>query len=419
MPFSDTFDCIYGNIKQCLLKYDYLCSRADELFGSVPIMSNVLNSILQAHFVIADLTGQNANVFYELGVAHSFKDAHNIILISQKVEDIPFDIRHLRTIVYNESNIKYLTSNILKAIGENSHHYTFFEALQKKAIISTIHDDRYDYLDTLQESLNGKIGIVTDLLNGHTQPYDEGVVKEVFDCCLGVLYSSSAIGKRNELRGLMNFISSLVCQCEKFVYSHEIANHILYEVKLENYSIEKNEILHLQTEFAISLATNKVYFNKAMSWIVDYFKKSKSATVDLNRYNLERFLLTSEDIEVDSVVVNSMFHESYYVREHMADIIGEKGISSGVDALTIQLEREENIYTSSSIITALGKLRNKSAYGSIVDWFKKNEDKIIRTQHFFILKHIHRSFMNMSINDEFTERFESKYAEHLTPLAIF
>jgi hypothetical protein len=419
MPFSDTFDFIYGEIKQNLSKHDYLCSRADELFGSVPIMSNVLKSILQSHFVIADLTGQNANVFYELGVAHSFKDAHNIILIAQKVDDVPFDIRHLRTIIYNESNIKYLTANILKAIAENSHYYTFFEALQKKAIISSIHDDKYDYLETLQDSLGDKLSIVTDLLNGHTDPYDENAVREILDSCLGVLYTASASGDRKQLRGLMNVLGVLICQCGNYLYAHEMTNHLLYEIKLENYSIEKNEILHLQTELAISLATNKIFFNDVMSWIIGYFKRSKSATVDLNRYNLERFLLTSDDIDIDSVIVNSMFHENYYVREHMADMIGEKGILSGVDALTTQLEKEENIYTTSSIITALGKLGNKKGYASIVKWFNNHEEKIIRTQHYFILKHIHISILKLGIRDEFVEKFEKKYAEHLTPLAIF
>ena len=389
MPFSTNFDFIYGEMKQYLLDREYLCSRADELFGSVPIMSNVLKSILQAHFVIADLTGQNANVFYELGVAHSFKDAHNIILIAQRIDDIPFDIRHLRIIIYNEENLKHLTSSVLKVIEENSYYYAFFEALQRKSIISSIHDDKYDYLETLQEHFGVKLSIVTDLLNGHIEPYNEKDAREILDSFLGILYTASADGKRKQLRGLMRVLSILLCQCEDFLYSHDVMTHLLYEIKLENYPIEKNEILHLQSEFAITLATNKVFFNETMSWIVDYFKRSKSATVDLNRYNLERFLLTSDDIDVDAAIVSSILHENYYVREHMADIIGEKGITSGSDALIMQLGREGNIYTTSSIITALGKLGNKKAYPYIVElnrfaeiWFSPQCNPFCSHQNF-------------------------------------
>jgi hypothetical protein len=231
IPFNSKFDLIYGEIKQYLLNNDYLCSRADELFGSVPIMSNVLNGILKAHFVIADLTNQNANVFYELGVAHSFKDAHNIILISQKVDDVPFDIRHLRTIIYSEDNIKHLTSNILKAINDNSHYYNFFEALQKKSLIGSIHDDKSDFLETLQEQFGPNLYIVTDVLNGRTDPYSNDDIRSILDSCLGTLYSVSAGPSRKQLKGIMSVLSALLCQSGEFDYTYVIMNHLLHEIK--------------------------------------------------------------------------------------------------------------------------------------------------------------------------------------------
>jgi hypothetical protein len=52
-------------------------------------------------FLIADLTGRNANVFYELGLAHALKK--DVILITQKIEDVPFDLRHYRCIVYDNT----------------------------------------------------------------------------------------------------------------------------------------------------------------------------------------------------------------------------------------------------------------------------------------------------------------------------
>lgn len=419
MPFSSKYDLIYGEIKRHLLNADLVCNRADEIFGSVPIMSNVLKEILRAHFVIADLTEQNANVFYELGIAHSFKDAHNIILISQNLDDVPFDIRHLSTIIYREENIKHLTSSIYKTIKDNSHFFSFFEALQKYSIINLIHDDKEEFLETIQEFLGTNLPIATGILEGFIDPYSETDIKLVLDSCLGILYSTSVGNSRKHLRGTMAVIAALLCNCEEFKYAHEVMKHLLYEIKLEHYPIGREEIIFLQSDLAVTLATNKVFFTDAISWIIDYFSKSKSGTVDLNRYNLEKFLLTTNDLEVDTAIVNSMLHNNYYVREHMADIIGEKKILSGLTALLMQLGREENIYATSSIITALGKLGDKKAFAEIEKWVQKNEDRIVRTQHFFILKHIHLAFVKMGVSNDFTDNFQTRYAEHLTPLAIY
>lgn len=49
--------------------------------------------------MIADLTGKNANVFYEVGVAHAL--GKEVILITQTMEDVPFDLKALRCIVYS------------------------------------------------------------------------------------------------------------------------------------------------------------------------------------------------------------------------------------------------------------------------------------------------------------------------------
>ena len=81
MPFSEEFDLIYGEIKESLSRSNYICIRVDEISGSIPIINKILTEILKAQFVIADLTNCNPNVFYELGIAHTFKDAENIFFL--------------------------------------------------------------------------------------------------------------------------------------------------------------------------------------------------------------------------------------------------------------------------------------------------------------------------------------------------
>lgn len=74
------------------------CHRADKELASGDIIEHVIDSLSNAHVVIADLTGKNANVFYELGVRHAV--SNRTILIAEGPEHIPFDIRTLRAITY-------------------------------------------------------------------------------------------------------------------------------------------------------------------------------------------------------------------------------------------------------------------------------------------------------------------------------
>ncbi len=102
MPFDTSFDSVYKDIiKKTVEAFSLDCKRADELFGTKPIMSDVWDYIQKAGFLIADLTGRNPNVFYELGLAHAIDK--KVILITQKIEDIPFDLKHYRCVIYENS----------------------------------------------------------------------------------------------------------------------------------------------------------------------------------------------------------------------------------------------------------------------------------------------------------------------------
>src|SRR5579872_5376744 len=72
--------------------------RADELFSSGSVVEQIWEQIEKAKVLLADLTGKNANVFYELGLAHA--RGKPVIFTSGVLEDVPFDLRHLRVIIY-------------------------------------------------------------------------------------------------------------------------------------------------------------------------------------------------------------------------------------------------------------------------------------------------------------------------------
>lgn len=75
--------------------------RADDIERSGSFIKDILEYIAGSFVVIADLSQQNPNVFYELGVRHSLSP--RTILIAQSLEDIPSDLREYRTIIYSTS----------------------------------------------------------------------------------------------------------------------------------------------------------------------------------------------------------------------------------------------------------------------------------------------------------------------------
>lgn len=102
MPFgSEELNDIYNYfVKPSIEKHcDMKCQRGDDMFGSNPIMDDVRQSIQRSRIVVADLTGRNPNVFYEVGIAHTLKK--DVLLLSQSMNDVPFDVRHLRVLVYD------------------------------------------------------------------------------------------------------------------------------------------------------------------------------------------------------------------------------------------------------------------------------------------------------------------------------
>src|SRR6266536_3986727 len=73
--------------------------RADDIQRAGSFIKDILEYVSGAWIIIADLTSQNPNVFYELGVRHSLSP--RTILIAQNLDDIPSDLREYRTIIYD------------------------------------------------------------------------------------------------------------------------------------------------------------------------------------------------------------------------------------------------------------------------------------------------------------------------------
>ncbi len=122
-PFADPLGGYYQSLYEPAIKKAGLSAvRADtDIFGTGKIIDQIWAGINNAKVLVAELTGRNPNVLYELGLAHALRKP--VVLISSNEEDVPFDVRHVRVIYYQMSDpfwgeklIAKIAENIISAI---------------------------------------------------------------------------------------------------------------------------------------------------------------------------------------------------------------------------------------------------------------------------------------------------------------
>ncbi len=116
MPFAGKFKnqwdhAFYPAIKRA----GFEPYRADaEHLGTGIIRRDITRMIWEAEIIVAELTGTNANVMYELGLAHAAKKP--VVIVVQDEKDIPFDVQQMRFLVYNSDDLKELQENLTQRI---------------------------------------------------------------------------------------------------------------------------------------------------------------------------------------------------------------------------------------------------------------------------------------------------------------
>ena len=104
MKFEKDFNALYADvIKVQCGKLNLAVYRADEHYTSGSILQDIIQDIYNASIIIADITIDNPNVFYELGFAHALKKPTILLADIEKRGNLPFDISGYRTIFYSNT----------------------------------------------------------------------------------------------------------------------------------------------------------------------------------------------------------------------------------------------------------------------------------------------------------------------------
>lgn len=105
MKFNCSIDEIYKIIKEHIEKeYNITCIRADEVKSSgFDINEKIQKLIERAEVIIADISEDSPNVYYEIGYAIGINKRPIIIVDSKKRKQIPVGIQGLEVLTYNNS----------------------------------------------------------------------------------------------------------------------------------------------------------------------------------------------------------------------------------------------------------------------------------------------------------------------------
>lgn len=101
MPFRAELHYLYLYMKRHIeTTFGVTCSRGDAKILTIPLLDKIRQEIQEADVIIADCSGRNPNVFYELGMAHVLNKPV-VLITGDAIEEAPTDVRAFEFIRYS------------------------------------------------------------------------------------------------------------------------------------------------------------------------------------------------------------------------------------------------------------------------------------------------------------------------------
>jgi len=163
MPFGEKvnaanvkidFDEVYNTLLRPAIKKagleDY---RGDEVNSGAQLMKSMYGRILLCDFAIADITFDNPNVFYELGVRHAVRPFTTILIRERNMGKIPFDLSTVQVLSYDydfeKRNIKKCEEKITELSDLLVKYKKGIGLIKDSPIIQLFEEYQFPQLDNL------------------------------------------------------------------------------------------------------------------------------------------------------------------------------------------------------------------------------------------------------------------------------
>jgi hypothetical protein len=125
MPYAEDFNAVYAEVQraaQNAMPGEQIdCNHLRDVKAAGRITDDIVMSLREAAFCIADVTGNNPNVMWETGYAMAL--GKPTILIGQEIEKLPFDLKVHRILPYTPQDFGRLGIELVKAIQQTLSRY--------------------------------------------------------------------------------------------------------------------------------------------------------------------------------------------------------------------------------------------------------------------------------------------------------
>jgi tetratricopeptide (TPR) repeat protein len=276
------FNAIYSLlIKPALEMAGFEAFRADEETNSGDILTDMFQELLLADLCIADMSIDNANVFYELGIRHAFRK-RGIVHIQAGRAYMPFDVFNVRTLPYHITNEGVPDPNFLEkdraAIARVTRDTWASDA-------EAIHSPIFNLLDGLKEP--DRKTLETPLATGFWREYHE--------------WKQTVIVAERQKR-----IGDILLLTEE-IRNPLIKEEAIGEAALALKNMERYELALTQYRRGLEVNSRNVIFRRE-----EAFNLNRVGKVDEAIVKIERLLAESPD-DADSIAYLGRIYKEMWV----------------------------------------------------------------------------------------------------------
>lgn len=252
-------DMVFNHIIQPAVEQQgYQAVRADNISEPGNITSQVIEYVVESDLVIADLTGSNPNVFYELAIRHAYRKP--LIQMIEEGQTIPFDVASDRAIFFSTDDIAKAEEakeaimsqiNTIEEFDESDIENPVVLAENIRGLRESSKKEDRDLADVMEDLslLNNKIDSIRNIL-------EEG---EAFSQKVNTNFS--------DIEDKLNLLTKMahdIDQSTDELLSHDIDDD--YEPFVENIHNDTKKMLHALREIEESLISTKINNKSIMAY---------------------------------------------------------------------------------------------------------------------------------------------------------
>lgn len=348
MPFSEDLENTYMVLDSVANSMGINCTRADNISTtSEPILNKICTQISQAYYIVVDITNLNPNVFYELGIAHVLRDAKKVLIIKEEDTVCPSDIKHLHYYSYSKLALKQLKETVKKFFAENNILEDLHGILAFLGLIPSDSTLSQQFVVSLSNNIGNHMNTLIMILNVRVTDISQ---QQACDLLTVLTRTINEMAPSCNLYPLYAELLLLLIQKTSCVY--DISEYLSKLFVTKEYSLLDEWL----SDCSIIVLENSLYFDMAISWIIDYLKQTSPAEFDVAKYKIEIGIIKSKSQSVDNVLVHELQSANKTIVEHCAKLIKERETYTAIPVLMDLVEHDESPYVVRSSIDALIKM---------------------------------------------------------------